>query len=320
MDNSVSMSQSQHITELARELLDDIELSRIPAQTLILKASRLARFVGSEKIRTWLYFELHAYNGTDPVALEYLSATGRWIDEEKKTAYWGSFAEQVAWIESLRAEQSSIRVPDVSGDYVAIALNNVMNRLQQLGNQIRAIERVKNRVLSQLHSWVSSVYYEITLGGAAETIFEKFRQEVDIKIAESCTDVLDKLPVIYDRLREGDAESISQAMTSCRRIVDAFSDAVFPPVEDTIDVDGNKIKLGPQQHQNRLIAFIASKTESKSRRQRLRQALSNIYDRVCAGVHSDISVQEAQSLVLNMYVFLGEVATIDKVHTTPLGN
>jgi hypothetical protein len=311
------MSQSRHITELARELLDDIELSRIAPQTLILKASRLARFVGSEKIRAWLYFELHAYNNTDPVALEYLSNTGRWIDHEKKTAYWGSFAEQVAYIESLRSEQSAIRVPDVSGDYVAIALNNVMNRLQQIGNQIRALERVKNRVLSLLHSWVSSVYYEITLGGAAETIFEKFRQEVDVEIAEACRDVFDKLPIIFDRLREGDAESISQAMTSCRRIIDSFSDAVFPPVEGTVEVEDNKIKLGPQQHQNRLNAFVASKTESKSRRQRLRQTLSHIYDRVCAGVHTDISVQEAQSLVLNTYVFLGEVATIDKLPAVP---
>jgi hypothetical protein len=33
--------------ELAKELLDDIELGRIDAERLLLKASRLARWVGS---------------------------------------------------------------------------------------------------------------------------------------------------------------------------------------------------------------------------------------------------------------------------------
>lgn len=313
MINSSLQSQSQHIAELARDLLDDIELYRILPQALILKASRLARFIGTEKIQSWPYFELHAYNDTDPVALEYLSKTARWINQEKGRAYWGTFAEQVAWIESLKAEQAMIRVPDVSGDYVVIALKNVMDRAQQLGNQIRELERIKNRVLSLLHSWVSSVYYEIAFGGAAETIFEKFRKEVDVRISDTCSEILQKLPLVYDRLREGDAESISQAMTSCRRIIDTFADAIYPPVDGTVEVGGNVVKVGTEQHQNRLNAYVGDKTESKSRRQRLRQALANIYDRVCTGIHKDISIQEAQSLVLNTYVYLGEVATMDRM-------
>jgi hypothetical protein len=44
-------SRSQHITELSKELLDDIELNRIPVENLIMKATRLARYVGSEEIK-----------------------------------------------------------------------------------------------------------------------------------------------------------------------------------------------------------------------------------------------------------------------------
>jgi hypothetical protein len=42
-------SKSEHIVSLAKELLDDIELSRISAEALLLKATRLARFAGSQK-------------------------------------------------------------------------------------------------------------------------------------------------------------------------------------------------------------------------------------------------------------------------------
>ena len=51
-------SRSEHILELSKELLDDIELSRTNVENLILKASRLARLVGSEEIRQWLKFEM----------------------------------------------------------------------------------------------------------------------------------------------------------------------------------------------------------------------------------------------------------------------
>ena len=39
-----TQSRSEHVLQLARELLDDIELSRTNAENLILKASRLARW------------------------------------------------------------------------------------------------------------------------------------------------------------------------------------------------------------------------------------------------------------------------------------
>ena len=55
-------SRSEHILELSKELLDDIELSRTNVENLILKASRLARLVGSEEIRQWLKFEMGGYN------------------------------------------------------------------------------------------------------------------------------------------------------------------------------------------------------------------------------------------------------------------
>ncbi len=73
-------SRSKHILELAKELLDDIELSRTSAESLILKASRLARWVGSDEIRYWLKFEMSGYNSTDKISLKYMDITGRPIN------------------------------------------------------------------------------------------------------------------------------------------------------------------------------------------------------------------------------------------------
>ena len=304
-------SQSEHVANLARELLDDIELSRVPPQALLLKAARLARFVGTEEIRVWLALELNGYRDGNAIAKSYLARTARWIDKDKRVAYWGGFAEQVAMIESFQAEQQTIRIPDVSGDLVVLALNNVMDRSQAIGDSIRALECIKSRVLSLLHQWVAAVHYEATFGGAAESIFEQFRSMIDARLASVCAPVLERLPAVYDRLRSNDPESVSQAMTTCRRIIDSFADTVFPASDETLTIDCTAMKLGVQHHQNRINAFIATRTSSKTRRKRLRQTLANLYDRVCAAIHDDISPEEAQALMLQTYVFLGELSAME---------
>ena len=43
-------SKSKHITSLARDLVDDIELGRLPNEKLLLNAFRLARLTGSEEV------------------------------------------------------------------------------------------------------------------------------------------------------------------------------------------------------------------------------------------------------------------------------
>lgn len=91
-------SRSEHILELARELLDDIELSRTSAESLVLKASRLARWVGSDETRKWLQLEMIGYNDSDPISLKYMTLTGRWIDRDKQVACWGPLAQQEATI------------------------------------------------------------------------------------------------------------------------------------------------------------------------------------------------------------------------------
>lgn len=85
-------SRSEHILELAKELLDDIELSRLSAESLLLKASRLARWVGSDEIK--------GYNSSNEISLKYMGVTGRWTDRDEVKGYWGPLAQQEAALEA----------------------------------------------------------------------------------------------------------------------------------------------------------------------------------------------------------------------------
>ncbi len=306
-------SRSSHILELAKELLDDIELGRIDAEKLLLKTTRLARWVGSEEIQYWLRLELAGYNSTNELSLRYMGLTGRWIDRENLKGYWGPLAQHEATIQAQSAKMASLRVPDGSGDHARVAIITVTNAMTVCANSISTLSGIRSRVLARLHEFISSVYYEKEFDNLAESIFESFRTSVDSLIAEHCGDVLAKIPSVMDRLADADPESISQALTTCRRILEAFADSIFPPSDNTVVLGGNTIKLDAGKHQNRINAYVGARTQSQSRRQRIRQNLSNLFERVSTGVHSDVTAKEARALFLNTYLFLGEVLELPAV-------
>ncbi len=303
----VDQSRSEHILELAKELLDDIELSRTSAESLILKASRLARWVGSEEIRYWLKLEMQGYNASNEISLRYMGITGRWVDREKQRGYWGPLAQQEAAIIAEQAKLHAMRVPDTAGDMAFIATKKVTDEMTSSTSYISKLSGIKSRVLAKLHEFVSEIYYEKQFDCLSESIFERYKSDVDSLIGESCGEVLEQIPSVMSRLAEGNQEAISQSLTTCRRVIDSFADSIFPPSEETIEIGGNQLSLAANRHQNRINAYIHQRLDSNTRKKRFRQNLANLYDRVSTGVHNEVTVEEARALFLNTYLLIGEI-------------
>ena len=311
-------NKSQHIFQLAKELLDDIELSRLPDESLILRATRLARLINSEEIQSWLQYELKGYTCENELEIKYMTKTGRWANEdededededEEYRGYWKSFAQQEAAIKALEIQLTQLR-PQQSATSIIITTNSYQ-RTRIITKQIQRHNIIKSKVIALLHGFVSGVYYEKAFSDLAENIFESYKREIDAKIAENCGEVLSKLPYVYDRLRERDPEAVSQGLNTCRRIIDTFADTIYPPTKETVQLGGKPLNLNASCHKNRINVYISERVNSDSRRQRLRQSLDNLYSRISTGVHNEVSALEAQALVLSTYLFLGEVLNLD---------
>ena len=189
-------SRSEHIIELAKELLEDIELGRTDAERLLLKASRLARWVGSEEIRYWLKLEMRGYNSTNKISLKFMTITGRWLDRDKGKGYWGPLAEYEAAIISEKAKLTSLRMPDTSGELAVLVTRQINIAMNNSSNNITRLSGIRSRVLAQLHSFVSEIYYEKEFDNLSESIFERYKQSVDTLISEHCGHVLEKIPTV----------------------------------------------------------------------------------------------------------------------------
>lgn len=308
----MKQSKSKHILELAKELLDDIELNRIGIEALLLKASRLARWTGSEEIKHWIDLELKGYSFDDDTSVNFFDFTGRWENKEKRSAYVAPLAQIISMIGTEQAKLDNMTTPDTSGDWGFRVMQMYEKNLFEATMRKNQLSGIKSKVLAQLHSFITDVYYEKEFDNLSESIFEKYKNEVDTLIASNCGDVLEQIPSVIDRLADGDNESISQALTTVRRIIDSFADSIYPPSDQTINMNGNDVTLDASKHQNRINAYVYERIYSKSRKSKIRQNLSNLYDRVSTGVHNDVSAEEAKSLFLNSYLLLGEVLHIGK--------
>jgi hypothetical protein len=303
-------SKSKHVIELAREIIDNIELSEYDAQSLLLKATRLARYVDNEEMRAWLRFEMQGYVSGNDVSEKYMTRTGRWTDKAENKGYWGPYAQIDATIKSSDARLKQLRIPDSSSDSANVIVINISNQIVSVTSTITKLGGIKSRVISILHDFATNVYYERIFDNLAESIFDEYKRKVDLLIAENSGDVIEQIPSVIARLSDNDTESISQALTTCRRIIDSFANHIFPPNDETYNIGGNELSLKADRVLNRLNVYIHQHSSSESRRKKLRQNLQNLYERVSAGVHADVDEQEARNLFFNVYLILGEILTL----------
>ena len=183
----------KHRLELARELLDDIELSRLAPEQLLLKASRLARIVDDAGVRTWLGFELRGYPNSE-IGRKCMDLMGRWTDKSKDLGYWNPLAAINGTIAAWQVQIQQLQVPNVQislasanphefvtgfGGTGAPKLSDpalaVLHRLNDLTTNIAALSAVRSRVLSQIHDFVSKTYYVLAFSGIAESIFQRYQ-------------------------------------------------------------------------------------------------------------------------------------------------
>lgn len=260
---------TEHLVKLTLIALDDFD--EVPLATSARRALRIARLRGDADIAWMLAQDLRPGRGSsiirrseaqllwpelDPAAVHerHRGLAEVWIQERqphvpellpmdpKDTILVGSIAEVEARIESWRRDCNT--ETDFRRRAVAEA---------RLGMELEVLERIRFRVYSYL------CQCERVLGFAtgASSVFDRYRARVDAHLEKLAPEVLEQLTAAYRRTKEGDAEALSHALTSCRRMLKSVADIVFPAQDKPfIGRDGKERAVGPDQYLARLWAFI----------------------------------------------------------------
>ena len=161
----------------------------------------------------------------------------------------------------------------------------------------------------------SHILQKLAFTEATKTSFDYLKEEVDDKLLDLNPEIAEKLMIVFKSVSKDNSEEWSQALASCRRIVEKLADELFLPIKE--EVKGRK--LGQTQYINRLWAFMDKAIESKSNKEvaKVHVDLLGIYIQsnhklTNKGVHTDVTKLEAVKTVFHIYLMLADL--LDLLH------
>ena len=304
------MTRQEEALHISEELLADIELERLKASEIALKANRVARLVGHDDLLSFLSFERTGYPA-DGSATKWIGKAGRWSPDDESKFYTHPIAKVEAAAQSSRDALSALQGGgNYSGEYASVAAREHDQKIVAHSHALGIWSGICKQVVATIYDMLVEIYHELLFSELQATLFADTQTKVDRELAASSGTALNKIERVSDRLRDGDPESISQALTTCRRLIDSCADHLFPAQDEPYDIGGQPLKVGRQNVLNRLQAKAHATTASKGQRDRLRRTLSDLYDRCSSGTHAEVTVQEARFVFLQTYVVLGEILTL----------
>ncbi|MDD2839913.1 MAG: hypothetical protein PHY80_02165 [Rickettsiales bacterium] len=325
-----NQEKKAEILNLSKDIVDDIELSRIPLSNIVLKAIRLAKICGDEDMEKVFKHESSGYSyGKDDSDEEIwrLLEIGDRVRTDKETgeklAYFSSICENENIAEASRRRLSVCNDPNYSissanpNQYVWNTNHTNLTERQNMSTAILTSSNILSTSKTLIYRYAFNIYYELKFSNLTETIWSSFKEKTDKLISDIAPDEVKKLSAIYDNLNDTNPEKWSGALTSCRKMLKSIADILYPPKEESILKDGKKIKLGGEEYINRLMRYVeqnsSSETSEKitnSNLDYIGTRLDTINKKACKGVHNDISKDEAERCFMYTFLVIGDILSI----------
>lgn len=333
MSSQQSLEEALHLSE---QVIQNIELSEIPLSNIALKAARLARILGDFEMEKVFRFEVSGYpiTGENTVTSEAWASggiAGRHVETKGKDGLVNRMNTQsisqlemtikIGEIALAAAKDADVSVTSANpGQFVSTPAKNTIER-----NAIRADISSSTQLLSSrtslIYTYALDKYYELKYSGIADDIFSRKRTQIDASIFQIVPDAIKKFTSIYENLSSDNPEDWSNAVHSCRKILQDLADALFPETEDMTIISNGKekvIKLGKDNYVNRLIAYIEQNSHSETAQNIIGSHLSFIGDRLDSvlsaaqkGSHSTIlTKEEADRYVIYTYLVTGDILSL----------
>lgn len=323
--------------EISEEALRNIELSEIPLTNIALKAARIARLLNDHEMRQILEYEVSGYP-SDPDGLEasvYKLAVkaGREFkkrdsdEDAKEYVYTSSIGELEAQISiaepSLAAAQDrEVSVSSANPKQKVFAPSGNWPERKAIRLQLQEDSRRLDSRRAFIYRYLVRTYHELKYSGIADDIFTRTRERVDGLIGDTVPNAVQRITAVYENLRSDNPEDWSNAVHSCRRILQDLADALFPPQDEPrikqTSGGEKEIKLGKNNYINRLVTFVEDSSDSGrfteivgSHLRFIGERLDSVFHAAQKGSHDTIiSKEEADRYVIYTYLLVGDILTL----------
>lgn len=320
------------------KVINGIEDGTISVSSSLLLCKKISRLVNDTEGQEWLSYEYGGYpskNGIPSCAWRVGTKHGRMyrdIDINGKIQdlmFVELCGELEASIESNKKAINNYTTQgfSVSGDLAVIATSNmtgaVSNSTNRLLQSIKTAERRLSILRSQYYDYAIKWQIELQFGNTAKSTFEEYQEKVDSYYSALPTTTLQKLNAIEELLENGNPERYAQILTSCRRLwsetAKALFDEVLPNYSDKLfkTKSGKEIDVSGDHDNNKLSAVIET-LQSKAAKNTLVGSetiylvdwMEQINSRQSAGVHHEVTREQAMQCIIHTYIALGDILSL----------
>ena len=320
------------------KVINGIEDGTISVSSALLLCKKIARLVNDLEGQEWLNYEYGGYpsdNGIPAYAWKIGAKHGRTYHEKGKDGNSSEYMflelcgelESSIESETLAISNFSTQGFSVSGEWAVGATNNMTHAVASGTNNLLQSIRLKERRLSilksQYYDYAVRWQIELQFGRTAKSVFEEYQERVDRFYSELPTAVLQKLSAIEDLMEDGNPERYAQVLTSCRRLWSETAKTLFEEILPGYSGSIFKTKSGKEidisgDHDNNKLSAVIETLQSKAAKNTLVGSetiylvdwMEQINSMQSAGVHSDVTRDQAMQCIIHTYIALGDILSL----------
>lgn len=333
-------SLSDQIEKRLEEAIAAADDSSVPLSVVLNKTIRVARLRSDWPAVLWLLMEIRGPNdeqakqragielaahfSAEEMARLWKQAVEAFVSERSLNMQKGVLATSIAEAEVTAAglrEQASHLEPaaGLEGWALERAAADLGGARVQLLNAAADAEHVLARVRSRVSDYLAQTEQQIAFGQVSADVWERNRAFVDAELAKVAPDALNQFQATYRRQAEDESEARSQALLSCRRVLNSVADALYPARDEpVIGRDGKEHPMTDDKFVNRLVQFVCEALPSaagqviEAELDDFGRRLDALNDLSSKGVHAKVTQAEVDLCLIRTYLFVGDLMRLAK--------
>lgn len=312
-------SHVRRAIRIASKRQDYVSLLRLYPETFDLSTGKV-RHAGFEEATA----NLTALLGEEQARKHHYSAIMRHSQGRQQSGKTDKmFTQSIGQLEALLAQYNEIsesyrkppeNLTPIDTYFVAKEYDSASAKLLPLR---RELEDVIERVKQMVHDFLVETERQIESGQRRPHIFDRGREYIEQALRERAPEALEKFQAAEELLDSGEPESLAHALTSCRRMIKALADALYPATGEVITgEDGRDRAMTDDAYRNRLLQFASERLGSthndlvKETMRSLGARLQRLNELSSKGVHDEVGRIEAETCVMWTYLTAADVLRI----------
>lgn len=309
--------------QLIEETLKELESPKGSLLSAIQKLQRTADIINDEDIKIWCAIQLGDPKYTMPL-IEFFNFVIEAENPETKS-FQNNLDKRMQNLAKMGIK-SDMHYPNEEirwkNDNSGGGYNNIGFIEEQYSDLVRRksgndgtyyqnnLSQHLNYVRKKAHELASQIFNQLKFSGTVSNCFDILKNAVDDKLLDLNPVIAEQLMLAFKAISSDKEEEWSQALTTCRRLMEGLADELYPASKEKF----NGRAVGQGQYVNRLWAFMDGAIQSDSNKDLAKahiDFLGSWLDKVNKltnkGVHAELDRIEAVKSVFHTYLVVADL-------------